>query len=392
MYKLFIATIFLSCLLSCNAQTKQKDKTNKNKTTKTTTMEEGKDYLLLKRFRIEDKYGFNQPVEASSFLLPANWDVKSNIQWNGRNKCIPEMVQAFMQASSPDGAYELTLFPVTQLDWSDDPVYLDAMRRGFNMHSCTIAAPVNAATYISQYIAPYSKAQVTSTNTIPELQQAMDASAMQMTNVAQSVGNYAYTHKGSAAEGLLKYNDGSEGLALCTVMQTITNTPGTQGGMANTYQCYVSMRMVLKYKAGNEAMARKILNTCLSSTRINPQWANALQRFFAVVTKGAQDATWNQIQISHAAQQEISNNIVRSWEARNSSNTNNNNEANADGFGQYIRGVDSWTDDSGNKVELASGYSNAWGTADGNYIVSDSHGFDPNVELNGTQKWSRLKK
>ena len=80
------------------------------------------------------------------------------------------------------------------------------------MQSCTIAQPVDAAGYISNYIAPYLKAQVKSANTIEALQQQMDESAMQMTNTARQAGNNAYSHRGSAAEGLLAFNDGKEGL------------------------------------------------------------------------------------------------------------------------------------------------------------------------------------
>ncbi len=116
-----------------------------------------------------------------------------------------------------------------------------------------------------------------------------------------------------------------------------------------------------------------------------------MQRFFIAVGKGAQDEGWKQIQISHKAQQEISDNIVRGWEARN-----NRSSATADGednitqFGQYLRGVDSWNDEQGNKVELTSGYTNAWSKGDGNYLMSNNPAFDPNVEFN--EDWKRLTK
>ncbi len=390
MYKLFIAAGFISTLLSCNAQSSQKNKDNSS-ANKTKNMVEGKDYVILKRFRGIDESGFSQPVEASSFVLPANWQVTGGIQWDGRKKCIPEMVQASLQAKSPDGAFELMMFPVTQLDWSDDPVYLDAMKRGFNMQSCTIAPPVDAAGYISEYIAPYLKARVTSVNTIEALQQQMDEGARQMTNTARRAGNNAYSHRGSAGEGLLEFNDGKEGLAFCTVMQTIVTVPGTQGGMVSSYYSYVSLRIVLKYKTGNERSARKIMSTFFSSVRINPIWSDAVQRFFYAVGKGAQDEGWKQIQISYKAQQEISDNIIRSWEARNNKRNNTGDiEDNISQFSQYLRGVDSWTDEQGNKIELTSGYTNAWSKGDGSYIMSNNPAFDPNVTFN--EDWKRLNK
>jgi hypothetical protein len=390
MHKLFIAASFISILFSCNAQTSSKNKNNTATKKSTTTMVEGKDYVILKRFRLEDKLGFNHPLEVSSFVLPASWQVNGNVQWNVYSKCIPEMVQASINAKSADGAYELMLYPVTQFDWSDDPVYLDAMQRGFNLHSCHIAQPLDAAGYIRNALAPNINAQAKSAQIIPQMQQLMDAGAMQQTQLARQAGNTAYSHRGSAAEGLLQFADGKEGLAFCTVMQTIVTLPGTQGNMAHTVQCYVSMRVVLKYTNGNEAMARKIMSTFFSSTKLNPTWFTGIQNFFIAIGKNAQDQTWRNIQEVHAVQEQQGNNIIRNWEAKNAPSTSTYTKNN-DGFGQHLRGVDNWTDADGNKVELTSGYSHAWSKSDGSYIMSNNPAFDPNVELSGTQSWNRMK-
>lgn len=378
----FAVAVIIS-ISSCNGITVGKNKSS--------NMVEGKDYVILKRFRVTDSQGFNQPVEASSFMLPANWQMNGSVQWNATSKCFPEMVQYTMQAKSPDGAFELLYFPVTQFDWSTDPIQLDAMQRGFYGHACNIAQPADAAGYISNMLAADLNAQVKSAGIIQNLQQQMDAAAQQMTNTARSAGNNAYSHSGSAAEGVLQFADGKEGLAFCTLMQTIVTMPGTQGGMANNIQCYVSMRTVLKYAPGNNEMARKIMSTYFSSARINPQWLAGIQAYYAAVTSNAQNQLWKQIQISHQAQEEISNNIIRSWEARNNTSSGSS-VTNTDGFGQYLRGVENYTDENGNKVELTSGYSNAWSKGDGTYLLSIDPSFDPNVELSDTQNWSRLNK
>ncbi len=393
-YTLSVTVCVLYMLFSCNTQPVAKNVlASKNgqgdELNKTGLMETDKDYVILRRFRVTDNQGFNQPVEVSSFLLPDNWQVNSSIQWNATNKCLPDMLQASIQASSPNKEFELMMLPATQFDWSNDPIYLDAMQRGFNLHSCHIAKPLDAAGYINQSMAPQLKAQVKSAKTIDELQQAMDQGAAQMTNAARGGGNNAYNHRGSAAEGLLQFADGKEGLAFCTLMQTIVSMPGAQGGMSENYYCYVSMRIVIKYKTGAEAMARKIMSTFFSSARVNPQWANAVQQFFANVSGNIQDENWKQIQISHQAQQEIGNNIIRSWEAKNSSAGSSSGDNNAQ-FGQYLRGVENYTDESGNKVELTSGYNHAWSRGDGSYVMSNNPAFDPNVTFQ--EDWKRLNK
>lgn len=387
---LFVIGI-IYCLCSCNGASSLKDAKSVTKNSSINNMQEGKDYIILKRFRVEDRQGFSQPLEVSSFLLPANWQVNSNVQWNAGNKCLPDMLQVSVNAKSPDGEYEFALYPATQFDWSDDPVYLDAMQRGFNLHSCQIAEPADASQYITNILAPTINAQVKSAKVIDELQQQMDAGAAKQTQLARQGGNSAYSHKGSAAEGLLQFNDGKEGLAFCTVMQTVVTMGGTQGQTANSYYCYVSMRMVLKYKSGNESAARKIMSTLFSSTRINPTWWNGVQNFFLAVSKNAQDQTWKHIQEVQAVQQQMGDNIIRNWEQRNASSlTGTASSTDTDAFGQYLRGVENYIDESGAKVELTSGYSNAWSKTDGSYLLSNNPAFDPNVTFN--EDWKRLNK
>lgn len=390
MNRLLILTLFTGCLFSCDSGTRKAGSPSLNPDG--SAMQEGKDYIMLKRFRVVDNQGFSQPLEVSSFLLPANWAVNSEVNWNATSKCLPDMLQASVQAVSPDKEYELFVFPATQFDWSDDPIYLDAMQKGFVMHSCTIAQPQDAAGYISASLAPSLNATVKSAEIIEDLQQQMDAGADQMTQNARQGGNTAYNHKGSAAEGVMQFADGKEGLAFCTLMQTLVSVPGAQGGMSTNSQCYVSMRVVIKYQPGSEPMARKIMGTFFSSARINPQWASGVQSYFAAVTRNAQEQGWKQIQISHQAQEEIGNNIIRSWEARNAGTSGSASSTDTnDGFGQYLRGVDNWSDESGNKIELTSGYTNAWSRGDGSYMLSNNPAFDPNTIAGETQSWSRMK-
>lgn len=174
-------------------------------------------------------------------------------------------------------------------------------------------------------------------------------------------------------------------------MQTIVTIPGTQGGMASNIQCYAGMRIVLKYKSGNEAMARKIMSTFFSSTKLNPTWFNAVTNFFIAKGKNVQDQNWKHIQEIRAVQEQQGNNIIRNWEQKNDASTAALSK-NSDGFGQYLRGVENYKDENGNTVELTSGYGNAWSKSDGTYLLTTNPAFDPNVEMGDTQNWKRLKK
>jgi hypothetical protein len=65
-------------------------------------------------------------------------------------------------------------------------------------------------------------------------------------------------------------------------------------------------------------------------------------------------------------------------------------EHEATGFDDYIRGIDRYKDDD-DQVSLPSGYNHAFSDGNGNYIVTDEHGYDPNV--NGPNgNWHEMEK
>ena len=60
-------------------------------------------------------------------------------------------------------------------------------------------------------------------------------------------------------------------------------------------------------------------------------------------------------------------------------------------WSQYLRGVDEYRDPvAGRAVELPSGYRNAWVNGNGEYLVTESVNFNPNVELNGN--WQKMER
>ena len=59
-------------------------------------------------------------------------------------------------------------------------------------------------------------------------------------------------------------------------------------------------------------------------------------------------------------------------------------------FDQYIRGVQTFENPvTGEKVELSNQYGRAWANDAGEYVLSDSAFFNPNVVLHGN--WTELQ-
>jgi len=61
----------------------------------------------------------------------------------------------------------------------------------------------------------------------------------------------------------------------------------------------------------------------------------------------------------------------------------------AHNFDNYIKGVNDYRNpNTGDTVELPSGYDNAYTNGNGQYIMSNNANFDPNVGSN--QHWQRM--
>jgi len=66
------------------------------------------------------------------------------------------------------------------------------------------------------------------------------------------------------------------------------------------------------------------------------------------------------------------------------------NDRIAKNFSQYIRGVDEYKTPDGRPVELPSGYNHVYTNGQGEYVLSNEPGFNPNAYSN--QNWTRLEK
>lgn len=374
MYRMIVMAALFSCLYAC-AQT-SRDPGTKNPITPSskTIAVEGKDYTIWKRYRIIDKSAFSQPVEAVSFLVPAHWQVQGGVSWNN-TRCLSDMVQTSVQARSADGQWELIVYPVTQFDWVNNAQMMDALQRGGYGTGCQIGQPMDASSYLRTVVAKMAGAQVITVTPHRELDQLL----------VQQIQGAGINGIPTTAEAIMRFPDGRKGLATCYLLRMDQQSPSWDGSTITHTQTVVNQRIVLKYPAGQDDEARRILSTVISSTRINQIWGNAIQTMFNNIRNNVLNENWKRIQITSAAQREISENMVRSWESRSDDQSRTVAQ-----FGQYIRGVDTWTDANGNRVELASGYGSAWSRGDGSFLLTNNTSFDPNVAFQ--ESWAPLSK
>ena len=124
----------------------------------------------------------------------------------------------------------------------------------------------------------------------------------------------------------------------------------------------------------------------MDSRKDNPVWGENVLKLSAMITRDQlrhQQAIFNRMQQLSRTQSEIGDMIMDSYQKRNQAY-----DRIFDNYSQAIRGVDSYTDPINNwKVELPTGYDNAW-TNGSDYVITEDPGFNPNI--GSTQDWQRM--
>lgn len=374
---------------------------------------EGKDYLVMERVRFMDNQGFEQPAEAFSVLLPKGWKHEGGITWKDMNACRGEMVTAQWSASSPDGAIRFNSLPLHTWGSSSDPMMQEAMMMQAQNGGCEFGGPMPAEEYLRQVLGPRALqgATITEVKENEAARQDLDRQSQRTIDALRQMGGNPDLQN-SAVTARLRWSDGTEGVAFCSVTNVVNTTQDMYSGMMQQSTTSVaSERSFLRYPAARKDEAERFLTNAKSSYRTNPAWKEAVDNFF-VRMRGQQDmmhrermaaidaqtrantAAHNQrmanIQAQGAASTAAHNdrmasmdNQMRSWESQQSSQDRMHTS-----FVQTIREVQTYQDGNG-KVELSSGYDQAWSRGDGTYILSNSPSFDPSSAFQD-QNWKEM--
>jgi len=350
---------------------------------------EGKDYQILQRVRLIDPSGFGQPVEVASFLLPKGWKLEGGVQWRVGHPCMNEAVAVRWTGSSPDGSMHMDGFPVRSWQWNDDQQMVQDMMRNQQgvAKACDIMPAYDAAAFVrEQFLPELGGATITGMEQATELARTMQEQASRNSASLQQAGINNVTFRPTAVKVYLQWPDGTEGTMLCSVDQTIYLMPNyLHGGTSGSYQCQSNFRLLVRYPAGRQEDAERIMGTAIASTRANPGWQQAVAQVFNNVARMEQAEIAKRAGIWNEAQRYSSDLQRRTWEEGQASRDRINTQ-----WGRTIRGVDEWKDPNGSSIELSAGYNEAWSRPDGTFILSNDPLFDPSVVLQ--EDWKRMEK
>jgi hypothetical protein len=346
-------------------------------------------YFRMKLARVMDAHGFERPLTAITLLIPTNWTVQGGVEWGTKG---PGGVVTF-RASSPDGRTVVEAFPPASWEWSSDPSMVQIMQRQrandakFGLQGSEIGPPLSARDYLTRYLVPRSRAgaRFLGADVVPESAQAVandirkaQQEAIQGSFRTQLQGDsarihIAYEREGQAEEEWLTGVAYARGTSYPAVSQSIS------------YSCGALNLFAFSAPAGRLEANEKLFKAIVGSMRPDPNWQARVQQvqanIQAIQLKGAVDRS----RIIAKSAEDTSQIINETYQRRQESQDRISQK-----WSQVNRGVETYRDPSnGETVELSNAYGNAWKNGRGEYLLSDSPGFDPAVELK--ENWTRLE-
>ncbi len=395
LFGLFAAILLLDTPMSALAA---RSAATKPKIAKQVESQKNPDYQRMKLVRVMDREGWGEPVEAFRLLLPSDWKTEGGIRWVSDLGCPPNIIHVEFRATAPDGVTGVEFLPSFTWASSDDPMMQNIIQQqAQNRLGCSYGPPVGAVDFLHQKLVPQFR---------PNARIQSEEILQAATKTLQA--NFAAINQQYAAKGLQAMQTGDVGrvrLAYAmgareveewisaSVVANITVGMSTAGAMqgnlnatARSYQLTGQDVYVMRAPKGQLDGQAALFSLIFDSIRLNPQYLAAVSRFYANIARinaqGAADRhrIWKEAQAyidktrqeAYAYQQQVQDRIHEQ-------------------FGQTIRGVETYKDPRSNeRVELSSGYQQAWSNGKGEYIVSDSVNFDPRVVLK--EDWTLMKK
>ncbi|MBK7715247.1 MAG: hypothetical protein IPI38_07470 [Gemmatimonadetes bacterium] len=350
----------------------------------------GSGVMRMRLVKIMDTQGWGQPVEVARLLIPSDWKDEGGIQWaQNMARCPQNIIQARWRARSPDGGSGIEVLPQYGWVWSDDPMQQQMMQQSAaNNMACDAYPVMSPADFLAQMVVPRTRqqARVIAAEPLPAVSRAEQEG---LNRTYGPIVQQGYLRGVRAEAGRVRVQHTLNGqpveewitATIATIAAPSANSAALMnGGTAMTATNYQLMayNVVGAWAPGGQLDRQaKLFATMFASTRPNPQYQAAVAQFLGTVGRIQQQAAMDRQRIWREAQQSISSSIQQTY-AQNQAVQ----DRLAEQFGQTIRGVETYIDPRSNeRVELVGGYTSAWSNGKGEYILSDTPGFNAATAL-----------
>ena len=363
-----IIYLLVVVLYSCNQsgnRTTQNNPFNNSGEDKNTNKNNNGNAAVLKFVKHELVDNEATGLVASTYLIPSGWTVNDKLFWEYKDATVPIRYQGIIQNN--DGTMAIQTWADLRSVWSTGP----SGTYGYRPPSDIVTAIKNLinserknknVTYIDQ--------KILATNQQPGNQQGAPSQFNQT-----GVVRVEYEENGQTYEEEF-YGQLDESDAV---------TPSVMGNMESLVWAASSMYSCKAIK-GQLDECRKIAQTIKSSVRVTLPFYNRLAQVVQLLSDQVYAQIYQAGQISKiisATNDQMIANIDASYRQSQQSLDHINNQ-----FSDYIREVDRYNDGD-TQIQLPSGYDNAWVNDRGEYLLTNTPGFQP---TNDDGNWKPLQK
>lgn len=309
-------------------------------------------------------------MEAFRLLIPKGWQADGGVTWVA-NPALP--AQFNFRFYNPGGSEEFDIFPTQAYFWTDNRLFLSTNPPGTLRFGTLVAEPINLHNAFTNVIIPNFRGRAGGLRIIER----------------KGVAELAALAKGAPTPGVEASADGGkirieyqengklmEEEMYAAVSQFVIPLPGY---FINYW--YIDYIFSFKAEKGKLDAQSKIFQTMIFSLKVNPTYfakvANVKEQMAQMVIRGIQAIGRIGEMIARAGS-DMRADQQQAWEQRQQAQDHI-----AQNFSDYVRGVERFNDPfTGQEVELPSGYGYAWANNLGEYVVTSSPSYNPNVGSN----------
>lgn len=296
-------------------------------------------------------------IEALRFLVPTDWRVDGQVVWRHDRSIL---ATAVVRVFNPNGSEELNFLPIEPFAQSNPGFGFGI---GSNYLGNELQPAMDPRTFVTRIVLPRYRRQIVG---------AALVDGAEVPGVAEPGPGIQSTNR--AGRFRLSYNLGGRPMeedVYCVL--NYAAVPSIQTIYWAPVQLY-SMRA----EKGQLDRQTKLMQAMASSVKISLQWYNVYLQVFEMWKANVMQSIQNAGHLSRyiaGINNEITAMNRQAWQQQQASQDRNNRR-----FSEHIRGVETYHNPVSNEpVQLPAGYGRAWTSRSGEYIVSDSPNFNPNI-------------
>ncbi len=366
-----------SCM-SCNSQNNTNSKQASSSKNSSNAAAEG-NALHMQLAAIKD----NQVTKGDAvlFLLPKGWQQKSQLDWDAQNTQFP--ASAYLHVNNPENTAQLHIYKTSFYTLSNQSMQYAGIGLGSKYMGGIVVASMPSSTTeatmrtLNEMNVLPAGVKINDTKVIKiESTNPIDIQAKQQNPQVQFISDNVIS-KGTFTKNGENYT---------VLINAYVN--GTVNRSLNFSNWQVLPILFFIKQDANEKINTELCQAVLKSIRYSPAFLSAQTQVIKYLT----DQYYQGLRNIAAISQQISRNndamiasIDNSYEKANSTYKPNN-----DGFSQYIKGVENYSDGNGASYELPSSYNTAWKNGNGEIILTNETNYNPNI--GSTQNWEQLNK